>query len=112
MAEPQRTTELPEKIVDFILEKIPEKYRRTRTPYLAATEKDSRDALTEKLADILCSVDALIALDQALGACCVGTSCVPNVTQANCTGGLTGVWKGAGSVCSSNLCKPSMVPSP
>ncbi len=39
----------------------------------------------------------------AVGACCNGATCTPNVTKSACAG-LGGTWAGPGTVCSPNVC--------
>jgi hypothetical protein len=46
---------------------------------------------------------------QPMGACCVGTVCVPGQTQAACS--AVGVWQGANTACQANACVPNPCPA-
>jgi hypothetical protein len=51
------------------------------------------------------SVDLWCECLPSLGACCVGVTCQPNMTEADCIAQSGGVWKGAGSDCFPNPCR-------
>ena len=95
----EATKEQAERLVDLILKKIPKKHMPIKKK---RTKRGLVDGMTDKMLRALHGIDALAAIADPTGACCLRDGGCDNTSQANCDG-VGGVYQGNDTKCSVSL---------